>query len=291
MKPWISRLSSLLLILSSSNLQAEPSLWLAEQGQKKLYLFGSIHLGTEDFYPLPATFIDAFKQSQRLIIETDVTNISLQDQQALKAHSQQPEQRSLSQDLSPKYQQLLAKRSQQLGISAAMFDNMQAWYVAIIISQLQMQSLDFEPQLGLDLHFIERAEASKTPIVELESFQQQIDALSSLASIQVPLLEQTLDDFEQVPALFKQLVNHWNNGDNQQLFALLSDDPMFQHDADMVLDKILFARNRAWMKQLTQFEATSFVVVGAMHLYGEQGLLSSLTQQGYLIREVDPMTN
>ncbi|MEE1674869.1 TraB/GumN family protein [Agarivorans aestuarii] len=291
MKPWLNRLSTLLLLFSSSQIAAEPSLWLASKDQQQIYLFGSIHLGSDEFYPLPKPFIDAFEHSERLVIEMDVSAISSSDQQLLQRASQLPSGENLADKISPDYLEQLELRSQQLGISPAIFDNMQPWYVAVVLSQLQMQALGFEPELGLDLHFIQRAQQNQLAIHQLESFADQIEALSSLASIQVPLLEQTLDDFEQVPSLFNQLVDHWNNGENQKLLALLNDDPMFQHDAEYVLDKLLFERNRKWMQQLTGLSDTSFVVVGAMHLYGEQGLLDELKTLGYSIREVDPATN
>ncbi|WP_163132649.1 TraB/GumN family protein [Agarivorans sp. Alg241-V36] len=291
MKPWLNRLSTLLLLFSSSQIAAEPSLWLASKDQQQIYLFGSIHLGSDELYPLPKPFIDAFEHSERLVIEMDVSAISSSDQQLLQRASQLPSGENLADKISPDYLEQLELRSQQLGISPAIFDNMQPWYVAVVLSQLQMQALGFEPELGLDLHFIQRAQQSQLAIHQLESFADQIEALSSLASIQVPLLEQTLDDFEQVPSLFNQLVSHWNNGENQKLLALLNDDPMFQHDAEYVLDKLLFERNRKWMQQLATLSDTSFVVVGAMHLYGEQGLLDELKKLGYSIREVDPATN
>lgn len=291
MKPWLNRLSTLMLLFSSSQIAAEPSLWLASKDQQQLYLFGSIHLGSEAFYPLPKPFIDAFERSERLVIEMDVSSVSSSDQQLLQHASQLPGGEKLADKISADYLDQLKQRSQQLGISPSIFDNMQPWYVAVVLSQLQMQALGFEPELGLDLHFIQRAQQSQLSIHQLESFAEQIEALSSLASIQVPLLEQTLDDFEQVPSLFNQLVSHWNNGENQKLLALLEDDPMFQHDAEYVLEKLLFERNHKWMQQLTNLSNTSFVVVGAMHLYGEQGLLDELKKLGYSIREVDPATN
>ncbi|BEU04076.1 conjugative transfer protein GumN [Agarivorans sp. OAG1] len=291
MKPWLNRLSTLLLLFSSSQIAAEPSLWLASKDQQQLYLFGSIHLGSETFYPLPKPFIDAFERSERLVIEMDVSSVSGSDQQLLQHASQLPGGEKLADKISADYLDQLKQRSQQLGISPSIFDNMQPWYVAVVLSQLQMQALGFEPELGLDLHFIQRAQQSQLSIHQLESFAEQIEALSSLARIQVALLEQTLDDFEQVPSLFNQLVSHWNNGENQKLLALLEDDPMFQHDAEYVLEKLLFERNHKWMQQLTNLSNTSFVVVGAMHLYGEQGLLDELKKLGYSIREVDPATN
>jgi len=288
MKPWMRRLSSLLLVLSSGQLAAEPSLWLATKNQQQLYLFGSIHIGSEQFYPLPDTFIQAFERSQRLVIETDVSSLSTNDRRLLQQTTQQASGHTLADDISPDYQQKLAKISQQLGLSPSMFDNMQAWYVAIMLSQLQMQNLGYQTELGLDLHFIEQARHNNTPIYQLESFAEQLTTLQQLSHIQTSLLEQTIDDFEHIPQVFEQLVAYWNEGDNQQLFALLKDDPMFQQDAEWLSEALLYRRNRHWISQLTQLNDTSFVVVGAMHLYGEKGLLNELTQLGYVIREVDP---
>ncbi|WP_427983483.1 TraB/GumN family protein [Agarivorans sp.] len=288
MKPWMRRLSSLLLVLSSGQLAAEPSLWLATKNQQQLYLFGSIHIGSEQFYPLPDTFIQAFERSQRLVIETDVSSLSASDRKLLQKSTQQPTGRSLADDMGPDYQQKLAKISQQLGLSSSMFDNLQAWYVAIMLSQLQMQALGYQTELGVDLHFIDQAKHNNTPIYQLESFAEQLTTLKQLATIQTPLLEQTIDDFEHIPRVFEQLVSYWNEGQNQQLIALLKDDPMFQQDAEWLSEALLYRRNRHWINQLTQLDGTSFVVVGAMHLYGKKGLLNELTQLGYVIREVDP---
>ncbi len=291
MKLWIRRFSSLLLVLSSSQLTAEPSLWLATKNQQQLYLFGSIHIGSEQFYPLPNAFIQAFERSQRLVIETDVSNLSASDYKLLQELTQQPTGQTLADDIRPEYQQKLVQISQQLGVSPKMFNHMQAWYVAIMLSQLQMQALGYQTELGLDLHFIEQAKHHDTAIYQLESFAEQLATLNQLANIQTPLLEQTIDDFEHIPKLFKQLVSYWNEGKNQQLFALLKEDPMFQQDAAWLSETLLYQRNRHWISQLTQLNNTSFVVVGAMHLYGEQGLLDSLQKLGYSIREVNPATN
>lgn len=291
MKPWIRRLSSLLLVLSSGQLAAEPSLWLATKNHQQLYLFGSIHIGSEQFYPLPETFIQAFESSQRLVIETDVSSLSANDRRLLQVTTQQPSGRTLADDISPKYQQKLKQISQQLGLSASLFNNMQAWYVAIMLSQLQMQALGYQAELGLDVHFIEQAKQHNKAIYQLESFAEQLATLNQLATIETPLLEQTIDDYENIPQLFEQLVGYWNQGNNQQLIALLKDDPMFQQDAQWLAEALLYQRNRHWLNQLSQLDNTSFVVVGAMHLYGEQGLLESLKMRGYLIREVEPATH
>ena len=46
---------------------------------------------------------------------------------------------------------------------------------------------------------------------------------------------------------------------------------------------LLAERNRNWVKQWPGLPNESFIVVGALHLYGEQGLLALLEQQGWRI--------
>lgn len=46
---------------------------------------------------------------------------------------------------------------------------------------------------------------------------------------------------------------------------------------------LLAERNRNWVKKWPSLPNESFIVVGALHLYGEHGLLALLEQQGWRI--------
>ena len=52
---------------------------------------------------------------------------------------------------------------------------------------------------------------------------------------------------------------------------------------------LLSDRNRAWMEQMPKMlaDAPTLVVVGAVHLVGDEGLLSLLRQSGYTVDPVD----
>ena len=65
-------LLSLLLLIFAFSAQAEAPLWKIENGGKHLFIGGTIHLLTPSDYPLPAAFEVAYKQSAKVVLETDM---------------------------------------------------------------------------------------------------------------------------------------------------------------------------------------------------------------------------
>jgi len=80
------------------------------------------------------------------------------------------------------------------------------------------------------------------------------------------------------------------DGDLERLVGLLTenDPPMAEDAKTRFLDASLYARQRLWMKRLAPLldQGGVFVSVGAMHLYGEKGLIARLKRAGY---EVIPL--
>ena len=62
----------ILLAASVSADNGKPDLWKVEKGGKSSYLFGSIHLGSEDMYPLSKKVKDAYNQAENLVVEIDL---------------------------------------------------------------------------------------------------------------------------------------------------------------------------------------------------------------------------
>jgi hypothetical protein len=75
----------------------------------------------------------------------------------------------------------------------------------------------------------------------------------------------------------------WQNGDEATLINLLREE-MAPPKLQAWLEQTLLAeRNRNWVKKWPSLPNESFIVVGALHLYGEHGLLALLEQQGWRI--------
>ena len=68
------RLAIALSLLVPCNLLADdgkPDLWKIEKNGNTSYLFGSIHLGTKDMYPLSDAVKNAYKSTDNLVVEVD----------------------------------------------------------------------------------------------------------------------------------------------------------------------------------------------------------------------------
>ena len=56
----------------------------------------------------------------------------------------------------------------------------------------------------------------------------------------------------------------------------------------LFLEDFLFARNRDWIPKIEEIirQQPSFIAVGALHLAGDEGLITMLRKQGYTIEPV-----
>ncbi|RKF13154.1 TraB/GumN family protein [Alginatibacterium sediminis] len=282
-----SKLASLLLLTIGGASQAAPNLWHARSANNELIILGSIHLGDDSIYPLPSLYQQHLESSERLVVETDINAISKQDRALIASLTTQTDGSLLSEQLSAELMNNLSKQTQALGISSARFENFQAWYVALNLTQLKMNQLGYDAQLGIDQHFLQRAQDLSLPIYSLETVSEQFTALSVLREGQLELLKQTLEQLPNLDQDFSQLIALWKAGKEQQLFDLLSSDAMFDNEDQGVLQSLLYERNYNWIEQLLTLSGKSFVVVGAMHLQSEQGLLALLEAQGYELESLD----
>ena len=79
----------------------------------------------------------------------------------------------------------------------------------------------------------------------------------------------------------------WRSGDLEALEELAG-TPL-REQFPRVYQSLLVARNNAWMPQIESMAGSpeiELVLVGALHLAGEDGLLAQLARRGYLIRQM-----
>ena len=63
----------------------------------------------------------------------------------------------------------------------------------------------------------------------------------------------------------------------------------FKQDYPDIYDNLLVTRNNNWMPKLVEYlqtPETEFVLVGAMHMAGDAGLIAQLQQAGYTVAKL-----
>lgn len=263
--------------------------WRAESDQGTLYLLGSIHFGIPQMYPLPRVMTSAFKQSDALVVEADVFNADPQQTAELVASKAFYQDGSRLHDhLSAQTWQHLEQVAGALGMPVAILDMQKPWFVSMTLTAVALKQLGFSEDKGIDAHFLNLARGKKK-VVELESMAMQLSLFERMSMAeQVAMLEETLREVEHGKAFFDKMLGYWQRGDVDGVQSLFDEGMMNSPAGERLNQIIIIDRNRQMSEKLhalAQQGGRYFVVVGAGHLTGPEGIVALLRQRGYRLSQ------
>lgn len=258
---------------------------VAKDGRAIAWLVGSVHVLRSDAYPLPPVFGKAFDDTVTLVEEVDLgaaadpAVILPTAAKAVLGNGQ-----TLSAVLDRETYARVEGSAMASGIPMLLLDRMQPWLVAMTLAVPALRRAGFDPALGLDQHFYERAKAAKRPIRGLETVAYQLDRLGGLPmSVQVDMLRAVLSDVDTQVSAVTDLVAAWKTGDVAALERLLLKE--FRQSAD-VYQRLLIERNQAWAPKIAACASEPrpcLVVVGGAHLVGPDSVVALLRQSGFSV--------
>ena len=273
----------LLWLLLPLNAFADPAFYRISKGNEQHWLLGSIHAGKPSLYPLPDPVERAWQQSRALVMEVDMTHISQEQWQEMGAITRLVDGKTLKDHLPIDLYRRTLIAAGQNGLNESMLAPLRPWFAAITLTQAALERTGYRGEYGVDQHFAKRANDGGKPIVGLETLLEQLGYLASVGDNQTLMLESTLDELPDLEKGFAEVMKAWQDGDQATLINLLKEE-MAPPKLQAWLEQTLLAeRNRNWVKKWPGLPNESFIVVGALHLYGEQGLLALLEQQGWRI--------
>ena len=251
------------------------------------YLLGSMHVLTPDFYPLAPEIEKAFAASTTLVEEVDIDELSdpVQMMGAL-AKAMLTDGRTLDQLIAPATFAEVKRRAEQAGLPLVALQRMKPWLAAITLMAPELQAAGFRPELGIDQHFFTRAKKSGMKRQALETIAYQLDRFDEMPmKLQEEMLKTTLADLDTQAGNIATLAKAWADGDIKGLEVLMLG--AFLETPEMY-ERLLVERNRNWVPHVDaclQQNAACFIVVGAAHLVGPDGLPTLLTKKGYKVTQ------
>ncbi len=263
-------------------------MWKASKGESAIYLVGSIHALSQDFYPLAAALEEGFKDSDLLVEEVDLAQMmDPAAQMQIMSRGLLKSDQSLDKILSPSTMALVNKAGSDLGPAMEVLKKFKPWMLAIALQGLELQKAGFDPQLGLDKHFYDEAQTTGKSVQGLETVDYQLSRFDEMTNEQQDhMLADTIKELETEIKSISTLAGAWRTGDAPQVERIVLQD--LKSDSQMY-QRLLVDRNRNWMPQIEALFARpghSFVVVGAAHLMGPDGLLQMLKAKGYTIEQL-----
>jgi hypothetical protein len=263
-------------------------LWKVEgPGASTAFLLGSLHVLTPDYYPLSPTINQAFAASRTLIEEVDLDEMRDPTQMmAAMSKAMLTDGRSLEQLVSPATYAELRTRAAAAGLPMAALQRMKPWLVSLALMVPSLQAAGLTAEYGVDKHFFDRAKEAGMKRQAFETFAYQLDRFDQLSpKLQEDMLTSTMAELDTYVARVKDLARAWAGGD----VAALEKELLSAFDSSPELyDRMLVERNHNWLPHVDtclQQNAGCFIVVGAAHLVGPDGLPTLLAKKGYRVTQ------
>jgi len=238
---------------------------------------------------LPPGFTRSYGDSARLVMELDLGKFDAMEAMAwMMDHGALPAGSNLRGVLGEQRYGRVSAAAAGLGLPMAALDSLAPWVVGIEIADLAYEHEGYDPDQGVEEQLVRRAVADGKPTAGLETMPEELSSLTELSSAdQIRMLDQTVDELKDIKSEMREVTVAWRHGDAARLAALLASE----YNAFPSLYKPLVSdRNKRWLPQVEELlkaNDNSLVVVGALHLVGQGGLLELLRKKGYAITQLD----
>lgn len=286
-------ISVLLLFQVAASVSAETEncfLWEVKTDTATVYLLGSIHMLKDDLYPLKPCIETAFEKADTLVVEVNILDINQEViLTKMLENSIYTDNQNIFDSISLDTQLLLMDYIENNDFVDESFLLLKPWMVDFTLQMIEFAKYDFATELGIDYHFLERADGDKE-IIELETSESQLEIISGFPlEIQDLVLRNTLESLPEIQSILDKLISLWQRGDAEKLHDMVVESSKLYPELEQYFEVFLYQRNQAMTEKIAGFlesENTYMVIIGAGHFGGEKGILSLLEQQGYSVNQL-----
>jgi uncharacterized protein YbaP (TraB family) len=270
--------------------------WLAEKGETRIHLIGTMHLPDPRSDAALARLRDVILGADVVMLEaTDAEKAQLQ-----RAMSERPEILMLREgsliDLMPaEAWQTLSAAVEARGMPPFMASRFQPWYLMVLLAIPPCLDMARVSEDGMDAQIANLAKANGIPTKAVEPYDTVFRVFGALPlDLQLDMVSASIQDngtAEDMTATLTAIYFEEAHVLGWDISRIVSeqDDTIPQDKAEAVFDhlteQMLTARNTAWIPAILDHATgkTAVVAAGAAHLGGEAGVLNLLAQQGFTL--------
>lgn len=271
-----------------SNLKTTPAVWIAADKQSGacVYLMGSIHILTDKTLPFPDYVTEVYNKCETLAVEKIPSDSSEPYFGAYKLSS-----RKIYDELSDATYRSAKDFLMSRGLYFEHFDDYNAdfWYSLVYEAVVSgIKNIDYTK--GVDQYFIELAQKDGKQLIGIDS---SIEGGLPTPSIELEeyMICDLLSNSERAAADLAEVYANWAGGDIDKLIEVdwskipkeLLDDYARYQKALTTDRNVVMTDN---IEKLLQQGDDAFVIVGAAHFAGDEGIISLLEQRGYSVDRI-----
>ncbi|MFJ7738769.1 TraB/GumN family protein [Lysinibacillus sp. NPDC097287] len=269
--------------------------WVVEDEDTKVYLLGSIHVGTPDLYPINKKLLTAFDEADALLVEANV--VDEKDLEYFTGKAMYADGITLRDNVSAETYEKIEKVAQQYQLPMEQLVIQKPWALSSTLSFLAAdETIGLSPQEmamhGIDTYFLSNALLQEKPIIELEGVKAQADMLDGLSpEAQEQYLVATVDSILEPSAeseydMMQEWFSSWKKG---EILAFAESFKEMEGETSEFNEMLFGLRDEQMAKKIVSLledeKGKYFVVVGAGHFAIEKSIRYHLEQSGY---DVEP---
>jgi uncharacterized protein YbaP (TraB family) len=260
---------------------ADPAIWVVKDPDTTIYLFGTFHAldGKHDWFNDEVK--TAFDESQEVVLEMLAPENPAEIQALMTKYAADTSGKPLSGRLSPGGRTKLHARLSALGAPPTAFDKMTPAFAALSLVMAESQKLGFTGRHGTEAVLTGASKKAGKTMGNLETMDFQLRLFAEMPETQqIQMLEQTLKDMDQLPAMFDSMKQNWVKGDAAGFAKLMHD---MNAQSPEAYKRIFSDRNANWAEWIDKRldrPGTVFLAVGTGHLAGQSSVQDLLAKRG-----------
>jgi uncharacterized protein len=267
---------------------ATTSIWKVKGQSNTIYLLASIHVLSQQAYPLKPAMEEAYRDSARVVFEVNPTTLTAKGiLEEFRRTGAYPEGDSIVNHVSPDTVKLIRQLLPAFGLDFERAQRLRPWFLAEMLNARLLEKAGFSSRLGVDLHFYRRALRDGKNVLGLESIRDQAIIFDRYSDRQnEEYLLSGIAALPSSPFWMAVMVAAWREGRTDLLDRMLNDH---QKQDPRAFSVVFSARNQKWLPQITEFARQPnnvLVIVGAGHLVGRHGLVALLRRNGYDVEQL-----
>ena len=278
-----------------------PAMWKVTDPAtgNELYMMGTIHVVTDNTFPLPDYIMDVYKKCDGVAVEININSL-MEDMEQLQGFYQKlvyTDGTTVKDHISEETYVKMKNYLSEKGMYSPMFDTYSAGFWASQIESVSVLSIGNIEESGVDARFITMADEDGKKVVDIETIDIQASVITSLSDeLSDYMISETIDkayDMKEYTKEFAEMYDAWASGDIDELDEEDEEDDIpeeLEDDYADYMDTILYKRNAGMAEKAEEYLKNGdnyFFMVGSAHFAGDKGVDDILKEKGYIVERVD----
>ncbi len=267
--------------------------WKIEKdGEYVGHIFGTLHMNDARIGKLHAKVNKVLDDSKSFAMEafpSDHYWNPYSGGQLIKHDMVLPKSQSLDQLVGQETYERIEEVLSGLGMEPKFIKTLRPW-AAMRSFAIRAESND----VILDYALLERAAEQKKELYQVESIEEFIVTLQEMPiEAQIALLKFTVASYDDMRDIIEDMLNAYLEQDLKSMYEIstrfIPREPENEQWRDIYLRHVIEIRNivmEHYMRKPMR-EKETFIAVGAVHLYGDKGVLALMEKDGYTVSRVD----